>query len=174
MDAPGTVTLMAFNTEVGSSKCPPVTVTLNDSDNSTEVADTRKKLASEAPGAVGPYLDCVRASALKDGTDVFGGFAQAATLLSSSAAKKSIVFVTDGCSYGYGAGTCSKNVVDPKWRAKAIAGLPATLKPSLAGTDVTIVGLARGTHLRSDEVQGLRSFYEEYAKTIGANLTIED
>lgn len=174
MGAPGKVALLAFNNEVGSATCPPVTVTLNWSDNSTEVQDNRAKLAAQAPAAAGPYFDCAKASVKKDASDVFGGIAEAATLLKDVPGAKAMVIVSDGCSNSYKVNTCAKGVADSGWRAEKLASLPDSLKPSLSGVSITFVGLARGTNLQSAQVQGLRSLYTEYAEAAGATITFKD
>ncbi|MCL3836885.1 hypothetical protein [Aeromicrobium duanguangcaii] len=173
MSAPAKVFLIAFNTEVGSSVCSPVTVDLPWSDVSTDIEDTKASYEPQALAAADPYLECARTSVKKDGTDVFGGIAAGHQLIKAAPGTKKLVLVTDGC-HTYQFKTCVKQVADADWRAAKVAGLDDTMKPDLAGVDITIKGLARGSHLQSAQVQGLRAFYEEYAETTGAALTFSE
>ena len=170
LQAPGSVTLFAFNTKVGSTPCDPVVAKLAASDNSTRIEDDRSKLVAQAPSAAAPYFDCVRKAVSLDGTDVFGGFAEAANLLKNATGTKAIVMVTDGCNNSFGLVSCSAEVADPAWRAEKLKALPESLKPNLAGISVTISDLARGADLQSDQVQGLRALYTEYGALTGASI----
>lgn len=173
MQAPAKVFLVAFNTEVGSSTCAPVTVDLQWSDVSTDVEDTKAAYATQAEAAAEPYFECARNSTTKDGTDVFGGVAAGYQLIKDAAGDRTMILVTDGC-HTYQFKTCAKKVANAEWRAQTLANLSDAMKPDLSGVQMTIEGLARGSHLQSAQVQGLRALYEEYAAMTGAELTLTD
>lgn len=174
MRAPSRATFLAFNMQVGSSTCPPVKVDLAWSDNSTEVSDNRASYVEPAKAAIDPYVECALASYSGGGTDVFGGISEAASLMAGIPGEKEIDMVTDGCHSTKSLRTCTKQVANPKWRANVLKALPAALKPHLSGVALKMYGVARGSRLQSDQVQGLRSLYSEYAAAIGATVTFEN
>ncbi|MFI8774651.1 hypothetical protein ACIGKQ_21165 [Gordonia sp. NPDC062954] len=168
LDAPGKATLFAFNTQVGSSPCEPVVATLTWDENSTTVEDNKKELVAAAPSAVSPYFDCVEQNVDAPGTDIFGGIAEAANILASTPGDKTIVLVTDGCNNSYDTDTCSIQVVDQAWRTERLDALPSSMKPDLSGVTLEVVGLGRGADINSAQVQGLKSFFNEYAEVTNA------
>ncbi|MFC0316044.1 hypothetical protein ACFQNE_11510 [Gordonia phosphorivorans] len=168
LTAPGKVTLMAFNTQVGSSPCEPVVASLPWDPNSTTVDDKKKELVAQAPAAVAPYFECVETHTSVQGTDIIGGIAEAADVLRSTPGDKAISLVTDGCNNSYGANTCAIEVTDPAWRSARIEALPTEMKPDLTGVTLTITGLGRGADINSAQVQGLKAFFREYAEATHA------
>lgn len=173
MSAPAKVKFLAFNMEVGSSVCPPLVASLPWSGSTTTDNDTKEAIAAQIPGNVASYIDCAKGSVDKGGSDVLGGIVAGHGLVADAPGAKRIVLVTDGCQR-YQFKTCSADVTNADWRAQTIEDLPESLRPDLSGVDLTIEGLARGTDLQAQEVQGLRDFYEEYAAVTGANLKIAE
>src|SRR5205085_6489420 len=58
MEGPATASFMIFNTNVGSSVCPPLKVVLAWSSNSTAMSDTRDGYAQVAPAKADEYVQC--------------------------------------------------------------------------------------------------------------------
>jgi len=176
MPAPSSVTFMIFNTDVGSSTCPPLTVTLESGDNSTAIDDTRQGYAAQAKAKADEYVKCALGN--QHGTDIFGGIANAETILAKAPGAKAIDLFTDGCNAATYGGlkirTCGKNVIDPKWRKKTLAALPAEYKPDLTGVTVTMTGIARGSKMDSQQVLALREFWQEYAALTHASITLNN
>ena len=173
MTAPAKVKFLAFNMEVGSSTCPPLVASLPWSGSTTTDNDTKEAIAAQIPGNVASYVDCAKGSVEKGGSDVVGGIVAGQGLVADAPGAKRIVLLTDGCQR-YRFKTCTADITDTDWRAQTIESLPESLKPDLTGIDLTIEGLARGTDLQGEEVQGLKDFYKEYAAATGANLTIAE
>ena len=170
IDAPGRVHILAFNMEVGATDCKPISVNLETSDVSTEVKDNKKKYAAQIADVLDPYFDCAQASVIKDGTDVIGGIVAGHQLIQDVDGEQSIVLVTDGCQT-YKFSTCSKNISNAEWRAKQLENLDKSLIPDLSGVDLVMTDVSRGSNLQSEQVQGLRAFWEEYAAAAGNTIS---
>ncbi len=170
-NAPATVTLYAFNTQVGSEDCKPLVATVKWDRNSTNVDDEKAKLVAQAPAAVKKYYACVDEKMQAPGTDIFGGIAEAANLLKNVPGTRTIELVSDGCNNSYDTDLCSLSVVDAGWRAERIKALPDSMKPDLSGITLNVSGLAKNADLNSAQVQGLKSFFSEYAEVTHAEYT---
>lgn len=166
--APGTVTLYAFNTQVGSEDCKPLVANLKWDRNSTKIDDAKAALVAKAPAAVTKYYACVDEKMRAPGTDIFGGIAEAANRLKDVPGTKTIRLVSDGCNNSYDTDLCSMKVVDAAWRADRINALPDAMKPDLSGVTIDVTGLAKNADLNSAQVQGLKSFFTEYAEATHA------
>lgn len=169
--APATVTLYAFNTQVGSEDCRPLVATVKWDRNSTNVDDEKTKLVSQAPAAVKKYYSCVDETMRAPGTDIFGGIAEASNLLKGVSGTRTIELVSDGCNNSYDTDLCGIHVVDASWRDARIKALPDSMKPDLSGITLNVSGLAKNADLNSAQVQGLKAFFSEYAEVTHAEYT---
>ncbi|MFT4187782.1 MAG: hypothetical protein QM621_04300 [Aeromicrobium sp.] len=172
MEAPETVSMLAFNYKVGTPTCEPLKVTLEWSSSSTSMKDAKESYIVPAVEAVEPYLDCAKESVEGDGTDVVGAIVESYQMLKDTPGDKSIVMVSDGCQT-YLFELCSPSVSDPAWREQQLNALADSMKPDMSGVEIEFVGLARGADMQSTEVQGLRAFYEEFAALTGASVTFQ-
>lgn len=174
MEAPSSVTFLAFNMQVGSSACPPVQVELEWDDNSTRLQDTRDGYVQPAVDALDPYIQCALDSFGEGGTDVFGAISAGASSLEGLAGSRTLDVVTDGCHTAKKLRTCVNSVADAEYRAELLDQLPAVWKPDLSGVKVTFHGVGRGSDLESDAILGLKALYEEYGEEAGATVEFED
>lgn len=170
MSGSGTVAVLGFSSEVGTSNCVAPTATLTWAGN-TEKYETAKKAAStQLLAALPDYFSCAEASVqAKKSSDVLGALAQAQAMLAGRPDSRAIVMISDGCQNTYKIKTCMNDkMLDPDWRAQSLSGLPGALRPDLSGTDLIMQGVAVNSGMQQTGVDALKSFYREFSKLTSA------
>jgi hypothetical protein len=169
----GTVEVIGFSSELGTSTCIPPKATITWAGNTAKWQAEKQNAGSQLMALLPAYFDCANKAVTKKSSDVLGAIAEAHSQVVGSPGDHTLVVISDGCQTTYAVKTCkNKQMVDPTWRQKTLQALPESLRPNLADTDLVFVGLAVNSKMEQTAVDGLRSFYKEFAELTKARSLI--
>lgn len=171
MTGSGTVAVLGFSSEVGTSNCVAPTAKITWAGNTEKYEMAKRSASSQLLKALPDYFTCADASVqAKRSSDILGAIAEARSMLAGSLDAKTIAMVTDGCQNTYKIKTCkNESMLDPRWRAESLASLPEALRPDLSGVDVVLQGVAVNSGMQQTGVDALKAFYREFATLTSAN-----
>ncbi|MGB4918596.1 MAG: hypothetical protein WBO89_12870 [Propionicimonas sp.] len=174
MTGSGTVAVLAFTSEVGSSRCVPPKATVTWAGNTEKFEKAKKVASSQLLATLPDYFACAADSVKKKSSDILGAFAEAHSMLDGKAGQRTVALISDGCQNTYKIKTCkNEKMVDAKWRKAALAALPAALRPDFAGVDLIMQGVAVNSEMQQTGVDALKSLYREFAALTSAkSITI--
>lgn len=170
MAGSGTVTVLAFSSQVGTSRCVPPRATVIWAGNTKKYESAKEAAASQLLGTLPAYFTCANDSVEKKTSDVLGAFAEAGSMLEGLTGARMIAMVSDGCQNTYKIKTCKNaKMLDADWRGASLEALPDSLRPDLSGVDITMQGLAVNSGMEQTGVDALKLFYQQFAQLTSAN-----
>lgn len=167
------ITTYAFG-KVLTSACQPITANFSQQGNSEERDQLKANLVASAPELYTSLIKCVRdeqsGGSSDSGSPIFGAIVEAVVEANATAPVDTIHLVTDGCSFGEGVATCTKQMTKPKFAEKLIKLMPPALKPNLSGITLVVTGLGQGSGASSPRLSALRQVFTEYSVATGSTV----
>lgn len=172
LTAPGTLTVTSFaRSSALTSQCEPVVISLPERDSARERKRDRLIATARFDDEIAAHIECARAESGDRASDVLGALTQAATLLDPDADERRAYIVSDGIVSTADLTIDRSLLKDDAWIGPTLTRLAeAGLIPDLSA-DLTMVGLAQGSSMTTEQALVLQTFWEAVASRANARWT---